>query len=109
MDQRRWTERGFEVEGPLRVVVEDDLALVLVGEHFLDDLLRERFAGEVLTDERTAGMSLELGHVRLTLARLDGERGPEPAAEVENGSATTELPNGPECVAQEATLSGERT
>lgn len=83
MDPSVWTERGLELEGPLRMVVEDDLVLVMVGEEFLDDALESRFGELVQRDEGRGARSLELGWVRLVVEWLDAADSSGGLAEIE--------------------------
>lgn len=68
MNALQRTGNGFIVEGPLRVLPEDDAALIQIGDAFFDDLLRRRFS-PALNNGRTGWV--EVPRVRITVERLE--------------------------------------
>lgn len=62
------TPHGLSVEGRLIVLDEENDALIRIGDDFLDDLLRERFAPQATA--RRPGGSLEVPRVRITVEQL---------------------------------------
>ncbi len=68
MSDLQHTGNGFIVEGTLTVLPEDDLALIRIGDAFLDDLLRRRFSQSAEDDATGCVM---VSRVRITVETLE--------------------------------------
>lgn len=63
------TEAGLALEGPLTVVAEVDGAFILIGDEFLDEIIRRRYAprmGDLWRDQP----ALKVDKVRITIERV---------------------------------------
>ena len=66
------TSRGVVVEGRLVVLAEENDGLIFIGEEFLDDVLRERFAAPSRAEQAPSqGAPVEVEHVRIVVEMTD--------------------------------------